>query len=319
MSNNYFCEIQGSAIIFRGKIDQSIELYYKAISQMSILILTGSFDQMFVLMPNIKILTCECLIVHNLELTKNIISLTSTSIIINILPKNMIFLKLKTRQPPTVLTKIEVNKNMKYIFFECPFQYITKLNKGLVQCFWYITFKSPNAINKKIKHLYLKSKRITHIDLPKKLISLELYWNFNKPIILTPNLGYLCVTTYFDQNIFLEYPIDVLKFSNETDNFRTIENIPNSIGERFIKIITHDKHIVNNMPCDVKQVQCPKFYRAGRHKIYSYGFIEQFRNLVPIDTARNSQVHSLLPKINPSIKHFIKNDYTSPKPHIQFT
>lgn len=331
MSHNYACEIQGSAIIFHGKLEQPIELYYKAISQMLSLILTGNFDQTFILMPNIKVLKCECRIVHNLKLTKNIMSLTSTSFIVNILPKNMIFLKLRSKHPPTILTKIEVNKNIKYVFFKCPYQYITKLNKSLIQCFWYVTSKSPNAINKKIQHLYLKSKCITHIDLPKKLITLELHWNFNRPIILTPNIRYLCVTTYFDKNMPLEYPIDVLTIFNGTDNFRLVENVPNYTRKRFIKIVTHRKHIVNNMPSDVENTQRrSKFYNDAQ-KIYSYGFIEKFQNIVPINTNCNSQVQSLLPKINPLIKYFITSDNISPRtrsspkttsssgPSIQFT
>lgn len=305
-NENY--EIYGKhTIIFFRKFNQSLEPYYWIISQLISLILKGDFNQTFVLMPNIKILEFDCFIVHGLELTKNIRCLTSMTVIKNILPKNMIFLKL-TRI--NIVKIIEMNKNIKYLFLNNSYQHITKLGKNIVQYNCDGFFESLDVINKKMRHLYVSKQYCSYIVLPKKLISLTIYCSFDKPIVLTPHLKYLTVKSRFKQHILLEYPISVLRFHdldvcNNFNNSKIVENIPNHANNKFIGLLSGSTHVLNNMPNNVGPLRLCKTGRKkeDQYMVYSYGDMKNFRNIVPIDTWHVSQISYHLITSRPLVKH----------------
>lgn len=282
--DNAVYEINGHAIYFSPKFNDSLEPYYEIICKMSCLRLEGHFNKKFILMPNIKILFLNCRIANHLTLTKNIVSISTTCEIKCNLPINLIFF---SQRSTCTKLKINVSKNTKYVFLWYTSQYITKLNKNMIQYNSTNHLDSLNVVNKKMRHLCLNNGNNEQIDLPKNLITLELDSNFNKRIILTPHIKMFVIKSRLEQRILLEHSIDVLKIHNGETTI--IENIPNSKNKRFLEIFVVNKSITNNTPNDVEKQyrNCDVYLNNIIHTSLTYGCDDDFKNIILMSNERN--------------------------------
>lgn len=244
--NNYF--MYGSTISFNKKFNQPLEPYYQIINRMIFLELGHYFNQIFVLMPNIKILHVGDQFVQKLTLGKNIMCLTCSYQVFDIFPKNMILFKI-CWNGSNVKANAKMNKNMKYMFVDCQYKPVAILNKNMVHYENFDQFPGFDMINKKMLHLRLKIFRKC-VELPKKLASLLVDIVF-KPIVLTPYIKHLIVSSKFKQHMILEYPVKILKIYNQRVDNRIIDNIPNNKEKHAITLIVDGTRFVRNMPNDV--------------------------------------------------------------------
>lgn len=268
--SNYF--VYGSTIKFSKKFNKSLEPYYQIINQMIFLELGRDFNQMFVLMPNIKILQIGSEFTQKLTLAKNIICLRCAYQVLDILPKNMILFKIYFNDTNKIAkVNAKINKYMKYMFVDQPYKPILIPNKNMVHYENIIQSRSFCMINKKMLHLRLKVF-CKYVELPKKLASLLVNIVF-KPIVLTPHIKYLIVGSGFKQHMILEYPVEILNIYNQHVDNWIIDNIPNNKGKHAITLIVDGTHSIRNMPNDVGTFHLGKdiILLGNRSVIVEYG------------------------------------------------
>lgn len=240
----------GKKITFNKNFNEPSEPYYKIISQMIFLELGRKFylNQTFVLMPNIKMLTINSIIAQKLRLTKNIVFLKCCCVISGFFPKNIIYIDLFIESNGNYETpiKVEINKNMKYIFMKRSHHPI-KMPKNVSHCAGTKTFS--NLINKNMLHLCVNTNQ--NIKLPKKLMSLVLKFDLQSSIILTPYIRRLVIGLQFKKHIVFEYPIETLRIYNCITDKQIMDNMPNDKGARYISLMVNNVCSIRNMPNDV--------------------------------------------------------------------
>lgn len=206
------------------------------------------FNQMFVPRPNIGHISFGYGFKEPFVLTPCLTHLTFGALYNQpiILSSSIIYVRFGCRFNQV----FETSKNLTVIRFGNDFNRPLRLNKRAKFLILGSRFEDnlPNGLSKNLKYLCLSDKFLSHIDLPKHLIHLQMGPMYNKPIKLCPNIKFLVIGSNYKHGLIVECAKKVMCMYLCHNTYPIADNLPNSIEHVIFGWSCNKKLKIDNFP-----------------------------------------------------------------------
>lgn len=243
-------------IFIKPHVTDQIERFYYMMDDVTKIVFQESFgedyrskfNQVFLPRPNIKHISFGCYFNCPIVLTSCVTHLTfgpqyDQQIILG---PSITYIRFGYRFNQV----FETSKNLTVIRFGGGFNQPLRLNKRVKILVMGACLEDNllNGLSKNLKYLCLSDKFLSHIDLPKYLIYLQMGPMYNKPIKLCPNIKFLVIGSNYKHGLIVECAKNELCVCLCCDTYPITDNLPNNIEHVIFGWSCNAKLMINNFP-----------------------------------------------------------------------